>query len=426
MRRGRSEIEQRRIGQLLARLGRRVPTPPEHELRALARTAAESQRGPATEPARRRPWRPLHLRWGVAVAVALLVGSGFGFGVGSRSGEDGAAGTRVVGFGFLPSKGWNVVQSGTVGATGTAHAVAANVSLSADDPASDLPYETLRRLPSNGAVIVAELSPRGAKERDSFFTPRRAPLHLAEATPDRLPDALAATKVVALRLRSGVSGHNIDVRIFLGAPPSPEMSASVDEQLRRLIVAPSAVSLVVQPTIIRSTSDRMTIFGSVSSGEAGKKVTIQFKACGLQPSQFRDAFETTTGEGGGFSLEELRPFNLGVSGVYRAVSGGEVSAEIRVQQRVAVYMRPLGGGRFQVWVGGKVSFWRRFVLLQRFERRRGVWITMRRLALTESFAQGYSARFRPRVPNGTQLRAVMPLSQARPCYLEGYGPIFRT
>jgi hypothetical protein len=190
--------------------------------------------------------------------------------------------------------------------------------------------------------------------------------------------------------------------------------------------ASSDLTLAVQPTIIRSTSDRMTIFGSVSGGEAGKKVTIQFKACGLQPVQFRDAFETTTRAGGGFSLEELRPFNLGVSGVYRAVSGGEVSAEIRVQQRVAVYMRPLSGGRFQVWVGGKVSFWRRFVLLQRFERRRGVWITMRRLVLTEGFAQGYSARFRPRVPRGTQLRAVMPLSQARPCYLAGYGPIFRT
>jgi hypothetical protein len=183
---------------------------------------------------------------------------------------------------------------------------------------------------------------------------------------------------------------------------------------------------VVQPTIIRSTSDRMTIFGSVSGGEAGKKVTIQFKACGLQPIQFRDAFETTTQAGGGFSLAELSPFNLGVSGVYRAVSGGEVSAEIRVRQRVAVYMRPLSGGRFEVWVGGRVSFWRRFVLLQRFERRRGVWITMRRLLLTEGRAGNYSAPFRPRVPRGTQLRAVLPLSQARPCYLAGYGPIFRT
>ena len=188
--------------------------------------------------------------------------------------------------------------------------------------------------------------------------------------------------------------------------------------------ASSDLTLVVQPTIIRSTSDRMAIFGSVSGGDAGKKVTIQFKACGLQPIQFRDAFETTTQAGGGYSLEELRPFNLGVSGVYRAVSGGEVSAEIRVRQRVAVYMRPLSGGRFQVWVGGKVSFWRRFVLLQRFERRRGVWITTRRVVLTEDY--GRTAPFRPRVPRGTQLRAVMPLSQARPCYLAGYGPIFRT
>jgi hypothetical protein len=170
----------------------------------------------------------------------------------------------------------------------------------------------------------------------------------------------------------------------------------------------------------------MTIFGSVSSDKADEKVTIQFKACGLQPIRFRDAFETTTRAGGGFSLAELSPFNLGVSGVYRALSGDDVSAEIRVRQRVSVYMRPLSRGRFEVWVGGKVSFWRRFVLLQRFERRRGVWITMRRLVLTEGPAGNYSAPFRPRVPMGTQLRAVMPLSQARPCYLAGYGPIFRT
>jgi hypothetical protein len=189
--------------------------------------------------------------------------------------------------------------------------------------------------------------------------------------------------------------------------------------------APSAVTLVVQPTIIR-TSDRMTIFGSVSGGDAGKKVTVQFRACGLQPLQFRDAFETTTRAGGGFSLEELSPFNLGVSGVYRAVSGGEVSPEIQVRQRALVNMRPLSGGRFEVWAWGKVSFWRRFVLLQRFERRRGVWVTMRRLVLTETDLGTGSARFRPRVPRGTQIRAVLPLSQARPCYLAGYGPIFRT
>lgn len=214
-----------------------------------------------------------------------------------------------------------------------------------------------------------------------------------------------------------------------GVLASMAPAASDQMTLPQIVAASSGLTLAVQPTIVRRTDERMTIFGSVSSGKADEKVTIQFKACGLQPIQFRDAFETTTRAGGGFSLEELRPFNPGVSGVYRAVSGGEVSAEIRIQQRVAVYMRPLrplSGGRFEVWVGGRVSFWRRFVLLQRFERRRGVWITMRRLVLTEGTTGNYSAPFRPRVPRGTQLRAVMPLSQARPCYLAGYGPIFRT
>src|SRR5687768_9898940 len=59
-----------------------------------------------------RPWRPFHLRWGLVVAAALLAGSGFGFGLGSRDTSSGGATTNVVGFGFLPAKGWTVVQSG--------------------------------------------------------------------------------------------------------------------------------------------------------------------------------------------------------------------------------------------------------------------------------------------------------------------------
>ena len=68
-------------------------------------------------------------------------------------------------------------------------------------------------------------------------------------------------------------------------------------------------------------------------------------------------------------------------------------------------------------MGGKVPFWRRFVLLQRLERGRGVWITIRRLVLTEH--PGETSPFRPGVPRGTRIRAVFPLSQAKPCYLAG-------
>jgi len=187
--------------------------------------------------------------------------------------------------------------------------------------------------------------------------------------------------------------------------------------------AATAVTLVVQPTTVSTSDQRMTILGSVGGARAGEKVTIQFKACGLLPLQFRDAFETTTEAGGRFSLDELRPFNLGVSGVYRALAGGDVSPEVSVQQRAGVSLRPLGARRFEVRVGGKVSCWRRFVLLQRFERARGAWITMRRLVLTEG--HGTTRPFRPRVRKGTLIRAVFPLSQARPCYLAGVSPEVR-
>jgi hypothetical protein len=36
----------------------------------------------------------------------------------------------------------------------------------------------------------------------------------------------------------------------------------------------------------------MTILGSASPARADERVTIQFKACGLNPSQFRDAYES--------------------------------------------------------------------------------------------------------------------------------------
>jgi len=190
----------------------------------------------------------------------------------------------------------------------------------------------------------------------------------------------------------------------------------------------SAVTLVVQPTVFSSTQERMTIFGSVDGAGAGRKVTIQFKACGLVPVSFRDAFEMTTEAGGRYALDGyLRPFNLGVSGVYRAVSGDDVSSEVRVSQRASVNLRPVDGGRFAVSVFGKtVSFWRRFVLLQRFERTRGVWVPLRRLVLTEENGLSKSTKpFRPGVRRGTRIRAVFPLSQARPCYLAGVSQTLR-
>lgn len=406
---------------LLRELGRELVEPHDESV-ARARALLEQRSGRASHE---RPRRRARLRWAPLVAtVALLVGSGLGFGVGSSVTPRGSAHANVVGLGFIPAEGWNVVQRGAIGETGVAHAIAANVPIASEDEARDLPSETLRRLSPSGVVIVARFSPRGDLTEDARFPVRSTPLRVSDAARSSLPGWLQSTTLVPLRLRAAVGGYNVDARVFVGRS-SPAASAAVDEQLQRLVVAPSRVTLVVQPTTFSTTDQRMTIFGSVDSGKAGEMVTIQFKACGLQPVQFRDAFETTTQAGGGFSLSQLRPFNLGVSGVYRAVSGDDLSAEVRVQQRAAVYLTPQlwDRGRFKVRVWGKVSFWRRFVLLQRFERARGVWITLRRVVLTEDL--GSTLPFRPRVPKGALIRAVFPLSQARPCYLAGVSPTLR-
>jgi hypothetical protein len=421
---------------LLRRLGRELGEPDEASV-ARARELLEHRAAGLTPP--QRPSSRVRLGWGVAIAaVALLVGSGLGFGIGSSVTPSGSARANAAGLGFIPADGWRVTQTASIGDSGIARAVASNVPLAAGDEARDVPVATLRELPAKGIVIVARFFPRGDPLRDARFPLRKLPLQVADAVRGDLPRSLSQTPLVPLRLRSAAGGYNVDARIFVGAALTPGLLAAVDAQLRRLVLAPTRITLVVQPRIIENRSQRLSIFGSVDSGRADQKVVVQFKACGLVPLQFRDAFETTTREGGGFSLADRQPFNLGVSGVFRAVSGDSVSAEVPVQQRVSVGLRVLGSRRLQASASGTVSFWRRYVLLQRFDRARGVWVNVRRIVLTEQLGGGpappfqtvpnvfvRSEPFRVPVRRGTSIRAVMPLSQAKPCYIAGVSPIRR-
>jgi hypothetical protein len=110
-----------------------------------------------------------------------------------------------------------------------------------------------------------------------------------------------------------------------------------------------------------------------------------------------------------------------------------------VQQRAQVYLRP-ERGRLVALVSATVQFWRRYVILQRFDRRRGTWIDVRRLVLSEqpgggggaappfqrvSYVNVLTEPFRAPVPKGTLVRVVFPLSQARPCYIAGVSPTRR-
>jgi hypothetical protein len=195
----------------------------------------------------------------------------------------------------------------------------------------------------------------------------------------------------------------------------------------------STVTIGVRPSIVRY-AEKPEIFGAVTNAKPGEVVTVQFKQCGIYPLQFRDFMTTETIEGGAWSLQELLGVRLQItgSGSFRALWGNDVSREVALKMRVFVDLRRLPGGRFHVRVAGTQSFWRKSVRVERFDRRSRRWMLVRSLLLTESEGPGdygapivETAPFRPGVPKGTTLRAVLPPAAARPCYLAGYSRLQR-
>jgi hypothetical protein len=187
----------------------------------------------------RRPWRPFHLRWGLTVAVALLLGSGFGFALGTSDTSNSTAANAPVGLGFLPERGWSVLQTAKKATLAQeAIAIAANVPLSSDDAADRLPYSTMLSLPSNGVVILASFTARGDEWRDEHYPVRKLPLALRDAAPGSL-QVRPERPLGQYRLHAGINGHNVEVTVYFGTPrPTPALITAAQRQLDRLVVRP--------------------------------------------------------------------------------------------------------------------------------------------------------------------------------------------
>ena len=423
MRRQRQEQE-RVIRKLLARLDDHAGDPTEAELRRAARLAAGEGRAPGQRPLlQSRPWRPFRLRWAAGGAVTLLAASGLAFGFASWLTPTSSARTVVEGFGFLPATGWTVVQVGLPGSAESTRMVAANVPMSPGDPGPGRPL-ALHAWPPWTTVIDATLEARGEPARDDAFPVRSLPLTLADARPVKVPGRPTLEYV----LRAAVNGYNVDASVTFATEPTDGMFEKAEEQIARLVVAPADITISVRPTINSRTQD-LGVSGSVSSGKADEKVTLQFKQCGLYPIQFRDHVEVTTHEGGGWGVET----GVIANGVLRALSGGDVSNEVPVQKRADIRLAPDPPGRYEVQIVERMSFWRKQVLIERFHRGQRKWLLVKKLRLVNADAAGGSAyvwsttdEFKVDVARGTTIRAVLPLAQAKPCHIGGYSNLLVT
>jgi hypothetical protein len=192
----------------------------------------------------RRPWRPFHVRWAVAIAAALLIGSGFGFAVGNSSTPSSSAAGSPVGLGFLPETGWDVRQSG-VDATPErpAVAIASNIPLSPQDDADTLPLSTLRSLPPNGVVIVVGFTGRlEALGAGGEFPARKLPLRVRDAEQIEFGTQVRPKQPLGqYRLTAVVNGNAVEVSIYFGTrKPGRMLLLAAQRQLDRLVVRATA------------------------------------------------------------------------------------------------------------------------------------------------------------------------------------------
>ena len=104
-----------------------------------------------------------------------------------------------------------------------------------------------------------------------------------------------------------------------------------------------------------------------------------------------------------------------------------------MQARVDVRLKPAPPKRYQVQVVARSSFWRKKVVVQRYDRQSSRWAIVKTLRLEHADAAGGSAyvwsksdQFAVAVAKGTTIRATMPRDQAKPCHIGGYSNLLVT
>ena len=175
----------------------------------------------------------------IAILAAALVA--LGAAVGALIAPSGSAAPAPLGLGFLPERGWSVLQNGGDGtAVFPATAVAANVALSPDDDPDGLPLSTLESLPPDGVVVIATFIAREAQPwLDAGYPKRALPLDARGAEPFGV-QIRPARPLGQYALRAAVNGHDVDVSIYYGTrTPSAALLSAAQQQLDRLAVRPA-------------------------------------------------------------------------------------------------------------------------------------------------------------------------------------------
>ena len=197
----------------------------------------------------------------------------------------------------------------------------------------------------------------------------------------------------------------------------------------RTLVTSARVTIFAFPTV----HERAQVVGLLGFAEGAKLnelVTIEAKECGA--TAFHEAFQAHIDARGGWTLQIAPTITMTLRAVWKGTRSAAVTVQDRAWVQLSQRRRTARGFGFEVAVRAELQFWKRHIVVQRLARDGGGWQNMKKVVLTKTGAAPgspfvwSSAEFTTAVPRGTLVRAVLPLSQARPCYLAGYSNQLRT
>jgi plastocyanin len=173
---------------------------------------------------------------------------------------------------------------------------------------------------------------------------------------------------------------------------------------------------------------KTTLSGSISSGQANQKVTVNAQPCGQ--STFTALTTLTTGTGGAYSYV-AQPT---VITTYQVRWKSAASAAVTVRVRPRVRLRKVGPRKFRVAVSAAQSFAGKAATFQRYSTLRRRWVAVRRFTLRAAGATtlpinptAVSRRtFRARVGGGLKVRVLLPKAQVGACYAAGVSNVVRS
>jgi plastocyanin len=187
--------------------------------------------------------------------------------------------------------------------------------------------------------------------------------------------------------------------------------------------APATVTVAANPKLMNY-GNTTTLSGSISTGQTGQKVDILSQPCGENAAKVIGNATTTTG--GSFSFQHQSTLTTSYQARFKPATGAAVtSAPISVQVRPIIVLTRNALHKFSIQVVAAQSFVGKAVLFQRWVAARHRWNTVKTVFLgtrapgTSPLAGSTVSKtsFKANLRKGLRVRAVLPVGQAAPCYL---------